>query len=84
MNIDVKETRELLLKHVPSVEVRRMIRSRIKTLIKDINKATKLTNEFGWEWRMRRDEAKARKELMAIENKLFNNYYIQQEKKETN
>ena len=40
---------EILLKFVPSVEVRKMIRSRIKTLMKDIKKTYDLRDELGWQ-----------------------------------
>ena len=73
---------EDLLKYVPSVEVRKMIRSRIKTLLKDIKKTYKLSNELGWKWRMERDRGKARSELNAIDMQLINNYNLQQSKKE--
>ena len=73
---------ENLLKYVSSVEVRRMIRSRMKTLIKDIEKTYKIGNELGWQWRMRRDRSKARRELYEIERQLYNHYSLQQAKKE--
>ena len=73
---------EDLLKYVPSVEVRKMIRSRIKTLLKDIKKTYKLSNELGWKWRMERDRRKAREELNEIAKQLYKNYSIQQTKKE--
>ena len=75
---------ENLLKFVPSVEVRKMIRSRIKTLLKDIKKTHNLSNELGWKWRMERDRRKAKNELNEITKQLFNNYSIQQTKKEIN
>ena len=65
---------ENLLKYVSSVEVRSMIRSRIKTLIKDIEKTYKLSNELGLKWRMDRERKKKRKELYAIEIQLINHY----------
>ena len=73
---------ENLLKYVSSVEVRRMIRSRMKTLIKDIEKTYKIGNELGWQWRMKRDRSKARRELYEIEAQLYNHYSLQQAKKE--
>ena len=73
---------ENLLKYVSSVEVRRMIRSRMKTLIKDIEKTYKIGNELGWQWRMKRDRSKARRELYEIERQLYNHYSLQQAKKE--
>ena len=78
----LSKEQENLLKFVPSVEVRKMIRSRIKNLIKDIEKTYKLTNILGWKWRMERDRRNARKELYQIEQQLINNYSIQQTKKE--
>ena len=80
----LSKEQENLLKFVPSVEVRKMIRSRIKTLIKDIEKTYKLTNILGWKWRMERDRRNARKQLYQIEKQLINNYSIQQSKKEEN
>ena len=73
---------ENLLKYVSSVEVRRMIRSRMKTLIKDIEKTYKIGNELGWQWRTKRDRSKARRELYEIERQLYNHYSLQQAKKE--
>ena len=73
---------EDLLKFVPSAEVRKMIRSRIKTLLKDIKKTHKLSNELGWKWRMERDRRKAKEELNEIAKQLYKNYSIQQAKKE--
>ena len=73
---------ESLLKFVPSVEVRKMIRSRIKTLMKDIKKTYNLSNELGWKWRMERDRKNARRELNAIDIQLINNYNLQQAKKD--
>ena len=72
---------EDLLKFVPSTEVRKMIRSRIKTLLKDIKKTHKLSNELGWKWRMERDRKRAKEELNQIAIQLFNNYSIEQSKK---
>ena len=69
---------EDLLKYVSSVEVRAMIRRRIKTLIKDIEKTYKLTNELGWKWRMDRERKKKRKELYEIEMQLINHYNKQE------
>ena len=66
------QEQENLLKYVSSVEVRRMIRSRMKTLLKDIQKTFTLSNELGWKWRMERDRRKARKELYQIEQQLIN------------
>ena len=69
---------EDLLKYVSSVEVRAMIRRRIKTLIKDIEKTYKLSNELGLKWRMDRERKKKRKELYAIEIQLINHYNKQE------
>ena len=69
---------ENLLKYVSSVEVRAMIRRRIKTLIKDIEKTYKLSNELGWKWRMDRERKKKRKELYEIEMQLINHYNKQE------
>ena len=80
----LSKEQESLLKFVPSIEVRGMIRSRIKTLLKDIKKTYKLRDELGWKWRMDRDRTKARSELYEIERQLINNYSIQQSKKEQN
>ena len=80
----LSKEQENLLKFVPSVEVRKMIRSRIKTLLKDIKKTHNLSNELGWKWRMERDRRKAKNELNEITKQLFNNYSIQQTKKEIN
>ena len=82
--MQLSKEHEDLLKLVPSVEVRGMIRSRMKTLIKDIKKTCKLANELGWKWRMDRDRDKAREELHEIERQLINNYSVQQSKKEKN
>ena len=70
---------EDLLKYVSSVEVRAMIRRRIKTLIKDIEKTYKLSNELGWKWRMDRERKKKRKELYEIEMQLINHYNKQEQ-----
>ena len=78
----LSQQQENLLKYVSSVEVRRMIRSRMKTLIKDIEKTYKIGNELGWQWRMKRDRSKARRELYEIEAQLYNHYSLQQAKKE--
>ena len=77
----LSQEQENLLKFVPSVEVRAKIRSYMKSLIKDIERTYKLTNELGWKWRMEKDRRKARKELYQIEKQLINNYSIQQSKK---
>ena len=69
---------EDLLKYVSSVEVRAMIRRRIKTLIKDIEKTYRLSNELGWKWRMDRERKKKRKELYEIEMQLINHYNKQE------
>ena len=69
---------EDLLKYVSSVEVRAMIRRRIKTLIKDIEKTYKLSNELGWKWRMDRERKNKRKELYEIEIQLINHYNKQE------
>ena len=78
----LSQQQENLLKYVPSVEVRKMIRSRIKTLLKDIEKTYKLSNALGWKWRMERDRRKAKEELNEIAKQLYKNYSIQQTKKE--
>ena len=80
----MKLTREQedLLKFVPSREVRKMIRSRIKTLIKDIKKTYDLRDQLGWQ--MEKTRGKARRELYSIDQQLINNYNIQQAKKEKN
>ena len=70
---------EDLLKYVSSVEVRAMIRRRIKTLIKDIEKTYKLSNELGWKWRMDRERKNKRKELYEIEIQLINHYNKQEQ-----
>ena len=80
----LSKEQETLLKFVPSIEVRGMIRSRMKTLIKDIKKTYKLRDELGWKWRMDRDREKARRELYSIDQQLINNYNFQQSKKEQN
>ena len=80
----LSKEQEALLKFVPSAEVRKMIRSRIKTLMKDIKKTYNLSNELGWKWRMERDRKNARRELNAIDIQLINNYNLQQAKKEAN
>ena len=80
----LSQQQENLLKYVPSVEVRKMIRSRIKTLLKDIEKTYKLSNALGWKWRMERDRRKAKEELNEIAKQLYKNYSIQQTKKEEN
>ena len=71
---------ENLLKYVSSVEVRRMIRSRMKTLIKDIEKTYNLRDEIGYTWRMDSVIAKARKELYEIERQLARHSLKQAEK----
>ena len=71
---------EDLLKFVPSREVRGMIRSRIKTLLKDIKKTYDLRDQLGWQ--MEKTRGKARRELYSIDQQLINNYNIQQAKKE--
>ena len=63
----LSQEQENLLKFVPSVEVRAKIRSYMKSLIKDIERTYKLTNELGWKWRMEKDRRKARKELYQID-----------------
>lgn len=75
----LSEEQENLLKYVSSVEVRKMIRSRIKTLIKDIEKTYKLSNELGLKWKMDRERKNKRKELYAIEIQLINHYNKQEE-----
>ena len=75
----LSQQQENLLKYVSSVEVRAMIRRRIKTLIKDIEKTYKLSNELGWEWRMNRERMKKRKELYEIEIQLINHYNKQEQ-----
>ena len=82
--VKLTKEQENLLKFVPSVEVRKMIRSRIKTLLKDIKKTHNLSNELGWKWRMERDRSNAKREINLIEQQLINNYSIQQSKKEKN
>ena len=47
--LKLTKEQESLLKFVPSVEVRKMIRSRIKTLLNDIQKTYKLKDNFGWQ-----------------------------------
>ena len=77
-NMILSKNYEDLLKYVSSVEVRAMIRRRIKTLIKDIEKTYKLSNELGWKWRMDRERKKKRKELYEIEMQLINHYNKQE------
>ena len=74
----LSKEQENLLKFVPLIEVRGMIRSRMKTLIKDIEKTYKLSNELGLKWRMDRERKKKRKELYAIEIQLINHYNKQE------
>ena len=76
----LSKEQENLLKFVPSVEVRKMIRSRIKTLMKDIKKTYDLRDELGWQ--MEKTRGKARRELNAIDIQLINNYNLQQAKKD--
>ena len=76
----LSKEQENLLKFVPSVEVRKMIRSRIKTLLHDIQKTYKLKDNFGWQ--MEKTRGKARRELNAIDIQLINNYNLQQAKKD--
>ena len=78
----LSKEQENLLKFVPSVEVRKMIRSRIKTLMKDIKKTYDLRDKLGWQ--MEKTRGKARREINLIEQQLINNYSIQQSKKEQN
>ena len=83
--LKLTKEQESLLKFVPSVEVRKMIRSRIKTLLKDIKKTHNLSNELGWKWRMERDRKRAKEELNQIAIQLFNNRSIQQKiRRQTN
>ena len=79
--LKLTKEQESLLKFVPSVEVRKMIRSRIKTLLNDIQKTYKLKDNFGWQ--MEKTRGKARREINLIEQQLINNYSIQQSKKGT-
>ena len=74
----LSKEQENLLKYVSSVEVRGMIRSRIKTLIKDIEKTYELSNELGLKWRMESERKKKRKELYAIEIQLVNHFNKQE------
>ena len=76
----LSQEQENLLKFVPSVEVRKMIRSRIKTLMTDIKKTYDLRDELGWQ--MEKTRGKARRELNAIDIQLINNYNLQQAKKD--
>ena len=76
----LSKEQENLLKFVPSVEVRKMIRSRIHTLLHDIQKTYKLKDNFGWQ--MEKTRGKARRELNAIDIQLINNYNLQQAKKD--
>ena len=76
----LSQEQENLLKFVPSVEVRKMIRSIIKTLMKDIKKTYDLRDELGWQ--MEKTRGKARRELNAIDIQLINNYNLQQAKKD--
>ena len=78
----LSKEQETLLKFVPSIEVRGMIRSRMKTLLKDIKKTYDLRDELGWQ--MEKTRGKARRELYSIDQQLINNYNIQQAKKEKN
>ena len=78
----LSKEQETLLKFVPSIEVRGMIRSRMKTLLKDIKKTYDLRDELGWQ--MEKTRGKARRELHSIDQQLINNYNIQQSKKEKN
>ena len=80
--LKLTKEQESLLKFVPSVEVRKMIRSRIKTLLNDIQKTYKLKDNFGWQ--MEKTRGNARREINLIEQQLINNYSIQQSKKEQN
>ena len=82
ITLKLTKEQESLLKFVPSVEVRKMIRSRIKTLLNDIQKTYKLKDNFGWQ--MEKTRGKARREINLIEQQLINNYSIQQSKKEQN
>ena len=80
ITLKLSKKQENLLKFVPSVEVRKMIRSRIKTLMKDIKKTYDLRDELGWQ--MEKTRGKARRELNAIDIQLINNYNLQQAKKD--
>ena len=55
----LSQEQENLLKFVPSVEVRKMIRSRIKTLMKDIKKTYDLRDKLGWQMEKTRGKARA-------------------------
>ena len=64
---------EDLLKFVPSVEVRKKIRSYMKNLIKDIKKAEDVMNELGLKKRFLQIKKEKSKELFSIVWKLHLN-----------
>ena len=64
---------EDLLKYVPSVEVRKKIRSYMKNLIKDIKKAEDVMNELGLKKRFLQIKKEKSKELFSIVWKLHLN-----------
>ncbi len=67
---------EDLLKYVPSVEVRKKIRSYMKNLIKDIKKAEDVMNELGLKKRFLQIKKEKSKELFSIVWKLHINKNI--------
>ena len=64
---------EDLLKFVPSVEVRKKIRSYMKNLIKDIKKAEDVMNKLGLKKRFLQIKKEKSKELFSIVWKLHLN-----------
>ena len=67
---------EDLLKYVPSVEVRKKIRSYMKNLIKDIKKAEDVMNELGLKKRFLQIKKEKSNELFSIVWKLHVNKNI--------
>ena len=64
---------ENLLKFVPSVEVRKKIRSYMKNLIKDIKKAEKVMTELGLKKRFLQIKKEKSKEFRSVVWKLMVN-----------
>ena len=69
----LSKEQENLLKFVPSVEVRKKIRSYMKNLIKDIKKAEDVMNELGLKKRFLQIKKEKSKELFSIVWKLHLN-----------
>ena len=69
----LSKEQENLLKFVPSVEVRKKIRSYMKNLIKDIRKAEKVMTELGLKKRFLQIKKEKSKEFRSVVWKLMVN-----------